>query len=63
MRPYPLWMTSFRIVEIAAVLDVSDDTIRRWIDRGEFDAAPNDRGRLCVEARRRRGWPRSGPVP
>ncbi|MDT7705019.1 MAG: hypothetical protein QOG20_626, partial [Pseudonocardiales bacterium] len=27
-------MPQFRIVEIADVLGVSDDTVRRWIDTG-----------------------------
>ncbi|MDQ3734833.1 MAG: excisionase family DNA-binding protein, partial [Actinomycetota bacterium] len=29
--------TSYRISEAAAVLGVSDDTIRRWIDSGRLE--------------------------
>ncbi|BDZ55171.1 MerR family transcriptional regulator [Agromyces marinus] len=36
-------MTSFRISEAAALLGVSDDTVRRWADAGrlELERAPN----------------------
>lgn len=42
-------MPQFRIVEIADVLRVSDDTVRRWIDTGELDAEPDGRGRRVVD--------------
>lgn len=42
-------MPQFRIVEIAGVLGVSDDTVRRWIDNGELTAAPDARGRRVVD--------------
>ncbi len=42
-------MPQFRIVEIADVLRVSDDTERRWIDTGELDAEPDGRGRRVVD--------------
>jgi molybdopterin-binding protein len=42
-------MTRFRISEAAALLGVSDDTVRRWIDAGELTAATDDAGRAVVE--------------
>ena len=61
-------MPQFRIVEIADVLGVSDDTVRRWIDNGELTAAPDGRGRRVVDGEsaarlaqsRARGGPASG---
>lgn len=42
-------MPQFRIVEIAEVLGVSDDTVRRWIDSGELTAESDGRGRRVVD--------------
>jgi molybdopterin-binding protein len=42
-------MPHFRIVEVAAALGVSDDTVRRWIGSGVLTARPNERGRQVVD--------------
>lgn len=41
-------MTSYRVAEAAAVLGVSDDTVRRWIDHGRLAAATGAGGRTVV---------------
>lgn len=41
-------MTQLRISEAASLMGVSDDTVRRWIDRGELTASPDDSGRKTV---------------
>lgn len=41
-------MTQFRISEAAALLGVSDDTVRRWIEAGTLDARTSS-GRTVVE--------------
>lgn len=42
-------MTQLRISEAAFLLGVSDDTVRRWIDRGELTARADDAGRKTVD--------------
>ena len=42
-------MPHLRISDAAAFLAVSDDTIRRWIDRGELDASTDAAGRKVVD--------------
>lgn len=42
-------MTQFRISQAAALLGVSDDTVRRWIDGGSLTAHPDDAGRMVVD--------------
>ena len=42
-------MPSYRIAEAAAVLGVSDDTLRRWIDAGRVSSAVGMSGRAEVE--------------
>lgn len=41
-------VTSYRVAEAAAVLGVSDDTVRRWIEQGRLPAATGDGGRTVV---------------
>lgn len=42
-------MTQVRITDAAALLGVSDDTVRRMVDSGRLPAAKDDSGRLVVE--------------
>jgi molybdopterin-binding protein len=42
-------MTQLRISEVAALLQVSDDTVRRWADGGRFATTNDDSGRAVVE--------------
>lgn len=42
-------MTQFRIRDAAALLGVSDDTVRRWIRSGELTAGTDDAGRKVVD--------------
>lgn len=41
--------TSFRVHAAAMLIGVSDDTLRRWIDRGELAAGRDDAGRLVID--------------
>lgn len=41
-------MSTIRIKEAAALLGVSDDTVRRWIDSGSLTAAKDDSGRMII---------------
>ena len=41
-------MTQFRVTEAAALLGVSDDTVRRWIDAGRLPATRDGGGRWTV---------------
>jgi molybdopterin-binding protein len=38
-----------RISEVAALLRVSDDTVRRWVDQGRLAAVLDDGGRKAVD--------------
>jgi molybdopterin-binding protein len=42
-------MTQLRISEAAALLGVSDDTVRRMVDGGRLEATHDEVGRLVVE--------------
>jgi molybdopterin-binding protein len=42
-------MPQYRISEIARLLGVSDDTVRRWVDAGSLAATPDGSGRLVVD--------------
>lgn len=42
-------MPSHRISDVATLLGVSDDTVRRWIDQGHVQAAKDDAGRLRID--------------
>jgi excisionase family DNA binding protein len=44
-------MTHFRATEAAALLGVSDDTVRRWIDAGRLPAVRDAAGRWSVQGR------------
>lgn len=39
----------YRISEVAGLLGVSDDTVRRWVDGGALPAERDASGRLAVE--------------
>ena len=41
-------MTQLRISEAAALMGVSDDTVRRWVERGELTAHSDAAGRKTV---------------
>lgn len=40
--------TEFHVAEAAALLGVSDDTVRRWADAGRLTIGKNDAGRQVV---------------
>lgn len=41
--------TTFRVSEAAALLGVSDDTVRRWVDGGRLPARRTTSGRIEVD--------------
>ncbi len=43
-------MPHLRIRDAAQFLSVSDDTIRRWIDKGALSASTDDSGRTVVDS-------------
>jgi molybdopterin-binding protein len=42
-------MPDYRVREASALLGVSDDTVRRWIDSGMLPAEKDDVGRLVID--------------
>ncbi|WP_188939918.1 TOBE domain-containing protein [Nakamurella endophytica] len=51
-------MTDFRIGQAAALLGVSDDTVRRWVDGGALAAGRDGAGRLVVDGAELAGFAR-----
>lgn len=45
-------MPQFRISEVAELLGVSDDTVRRWVSSGRLAAERDSAGRLVVDGER-----------
>ena len=56
-------MTQFRATEAAALLGVSDDTIRRWIDAGRLPAVRDSAGRWIVGGRDLADFARDNATP
>lgn len=52
-------MTQFRISQAAALLGVSDDTVRRWIDSGALRAVPGETGPLEIDGAQLAAFARS----
>jgi len=44
-------VTVLRIRDAAALLGVSDDTVRRWIDQGVLEASRDESGRKVVDGK------------
>ena len=44
-------MPQYRVRDAAALLGVSDDSVRRWVEAGALDTTRDDAGRLVVEGR------------
>jgi molybdopterin-binding protein len=44
-------MSQFTVREAAALLGVSDDTVRRWADAGRLDLVTGDNGRALVDGK------------
>ena len=42
-------MSQMKVSVAASLLGVSDDTIRRWIDRGRLAASADGSGRILVD--------------
>lgn len=42
-------MPAYRLKDVAQLLGVSDDTVRRWADRGRFATAQDDAGHRVVD--------------
>ena len=42
-------VTEFRISQAAALLQISDDTVRRWADSGKVATSTDEAGRIVIE--------------
>jgi molybdopterin-binding protein len=51
---------SFRFSEVAKLLGVSDDTVRRWVDAGALAAGTDSVGRKVVDGAELAAFARSG---
>ena len=51
-------MPQYRISEVAGLLGVSDDTVRRWVDGGALPAGRDSSGRLAVDGAELAGFAR-----
>ncbi len=47
-RHYDRRMHTYRISEAAALMGVSDDTLRRWVDSGRLRAERDEQGRRII---------------
>ncbi|NLU84502.1 helix-turn-helix transcriptional regulator [Rhodococcus sp. HNM0569] len=56
-------MTQIRIRDAAALLGVSDDTVRRWIDHGELTAHKDASGRKVLDGAELAAFARSQSPP
>ena len=56
-------MQTFRIREAAALLGVSDDTVRRWVDNGTLVASSDDAGRKVIAGDVLAAFARSNAAP
>lgn len=52
-------MPHYRISEVAGLLGVSDDTVRRWVDAGQLPADRDGAGRLVVDGAELAGFARA----
>ena len=51
-------MTHFRVSEVAGLLGVSDDTVRRWVDGGELHTSSDTAGRAVIDGAELAGFAR-----
>jgi len=49
LRVYSFAVSTFRIKDAAALLGVSDDTLRRWADAGRIEVTLDGSGRATIE--------------